>query len=953
MVGCGGFADRPEVFILLFCHGRVYRAHPVVDPCVHPVRVRFSDGPGCLCGRFVGSEQKIAGGRAVQDEKDRIQNVECWRSIMNGNVNVRADGPFTESKSPAILTRHQTLFTFFLFIILALYVLGANPFAAQTVAPMDVLMSFPGYTGQRDHKTIPVVHWEPTDIIDSQLPTWITLKNQIRNGESPLWNPYTSGGQPVSLEYCNPVFLLFLLVKNNALAYYLAGLAKLVIAGFGAYLLLRIFLRWLPSLWGGIVFMLCGFNAAWFFWEQVATAMWLPWVFWATVMYLKTEDTKWLPAITLTSLLLISGGFPAVAAYGFYSFALLIVIWNGYGLSGDNWRRAMSDRNYLKLLAKKTVLPFLAVFIAFLMAAFALIPFTDSLSGVNLSHRVGGTPFRFRDILLFFSLEDPLKVERTAYIGIPAFLFALAVVFSAFRADDTRFRRFIFIHVALVVITILIVFDLLPYLLMVSIPVFKSNSWGRLIVVSHLGLAVLSAVGFNYILTNTPGLIERYLRITTVRASWIVALILLGILVLQFHSQKKLFNSFNAVIPSAWFYPSTPSIRYVKDHLKPLQSVIADESFIGAGALGAYGIAEWYAHSFRTDKEKEILSSLVHDPFPSATSSYLYGKNIQYSSPLMDKLAIKYLLVRRNMVGPQIRFKIPEISHEPAPPLPDNTWKQHLFLTQNDMEITALGFLFSTYGADHAPANVRLTLSRDNHEITSVELDKNRIRDNEWAFFEFPGRDFSGKGMYSLAVSLPGYAGPDKVTAWATKSRQETGTYLDINGSSTDHSLKMDVHAYVIKRDMTFYDKNFEKKWNTINLDSDLMIFENKQVTNSAYFIRDLDAAKDELDFSGLDVKQPSPGVITVNYAKENAGWIVLPMHLHGGWKAYINDRGVHYDTYLGMLPAIPVQGPSRVIFKYEPESFRWGVIVSLAGLLIFLIFSWRCVSTVKRGGVA
>jgi hypothetical protein len=305
------------------------------------------------------------------------------------------------------------------------------------------------------------------------------------------------------------------------------------------------------------------------------------------------------------------------------------------------------------------------------------------------------------------------------------------------------------------------------------------------------------------------------------------------------------------------------------------------------------------------------------------------------------------------MLGPQIRFKIPEISHELAPPLPDNTWKQHLYLAQNDMEITALGFLFSTYGADHAPANVRLALSRDNHEITSVELDKNRIHDNEWAFFEFPGKGFFGKGMYSLAVSLPGYAGPDKVTAWATKSRQETGSFLELNGWNTDRSLKMDVHAYLIKRDMKFFDKNFEKKWEIINLDSDFMIFENKKVTNSAYFIKDLEPANDQIDFPGLDVRQPSADLITVNYSKENAGWIVLPMHLHSGWKAYIDDRRVPYDAYLGMLPAIPVQGPSRVIFKYEPESFRWGVIVSLAGLLTFLIFSWRCVRTVQRRGVA
>ena len=103
-------------------------------------------------------------------------------------------------------------------------------------------------------------------------------RHRSGTGRARYWWPYGTGGQPVSFELLNPAFLLFLVVKDNALAYYLVGLFKLVIAGFGGYLLLRIFLRWLPSMWGGIVFMLCGFNAAWFFWDQVATAMWIPWL---------------------------------------------------------------------------------------------------------------------------------------------------------------------------------------------------------------------------------------------------------------------------------------------------------------------------------------------------------------------------------------------------------------------------------------------------------------------------------------------------------------------------------------------------------------------------------------------------------------------------------------------------------------------------------------------------
>ncbi|MGC2063170.1 MAG: hypothetical protein WA610_09330, partial [Thermodesulfovibrionales bacterium] len=171
-------------------------------------------------------------------------------------------------------SRHQTLSAFFIIICLAIFALNANPFADETVAPFDRLLQFPGWSTIPTDRT--AVHTERSDILDSQLPAWITLKDQLWRGETPLWYPNGAGGEAISLELCNPAFLLFAAIKDNALAYYLVGLAKLVISGFGGYLLLRIFLSWLPSIWGGLVFMLCGFNAAWFFWEQVTTAMWIP-----------------------------------------------------------------------------------------------------------------------------------------------------------------------------------------------------------------------------------------------------------------------------------------------------------------------------------------------------------------------------------------------------------------------------------------------------------------------------------------------------------------------------------------------------------------------------------------------------------------------------------------------------------------------------------------------------
>jgi hypothetical protein len=392
------------------------------------------------------------------------------------------------------------------------------------------------------------------------------------------------------------------------------------------------------------------------------------------------------------------------------------------------------------------------------------------------------------------------------------------------------------------------------------------------------------------------------------------------------------------VVPSAWFYPLTPSIQYVKEHLGPLQSVIADRSYWFAGTLGGYGITEWYGHSFRTDREKEVLASLADDPFPSATSAAVDSSYLHYDSPLMDRLVIKYLLVsKENYRDPKTVLSLPEVSPLPAPPLPANAWKQYLSAPDN-VKIGALAFLFDTFGEDHSPADVRLTLFRDGNELFSVTKNKNEIADNAWVFFEFPERMSFRKGVYTASLSLPGYAGPGRLSAWT--SSVPGGPSLDVNGVRSPVSLNMRIEVYLGNNN----EAAVQEKWNVIDLEKDILVLENRQVTNGAYFVKNLDASGDQTDFSGLRITRFSAGLINIVYSKADAGWIVLPMHLHSGWKAYIGGQQVKYDSYLGMLPAIPVSGAGEVIFRYEPQSFKTGALLSLAGFFIFTLFTLFCV---------
>jgi len=834
--------------------------------------------------------------------------------------------------------KYQTFWTALLFVCLAIITLGANPFLGETVAPMDLLLILPGWSSTQavDH----TVNWQPSDIVNGQLPVWINLKGQVRAGTFPLWYPPGAGGEPVVLEFMNPLFWVFTAVRDHAFAYYLVCLLKLAVAGFGGYLLVRIFTGWLPAVWGGMAYMLCGFNTAWFFWDHIATSMWIPWLLWAGVLYLTTEDRKRLPAISLLTFLLLAGGFPAVAAFGLYAFGLLVLIWNAHTSLVVQGRITVSSAA-LKHFVRGTAWPLVAAGLAFVMAGVLFIPFVSFMSGINLSSRIGMTHFNngVRDLMLFLYHERPLTVERTAYVGAAVVLLACVGVYASFRQQSGPARKFILFNAVLVILSVLITFGLLPHGMIRSMPVFASNAWNRMIVIPQMGLAVLSGFGIELLLVGLTTLLEKIRPASRAVARRTVMAIFLAALALQWHAYAGFFREYNAVVPSSWFYPVTPSIRYVKERLEPLQSVIADDSYGVSGALGAYGIPEWYAHSFRPDREKEVLAELVHEPFTSNTVAFILGEQIQFESSLMDKLGIKYVLLNKYGAGNKLLYAMQETQPALAPPLPENTWQQH-FILPNDAVFSAFGFLFHTYGGKNAPADVRLTIARGDGVLCQLEpvVGRESVRDNEWVFFGFAPRLPLTKGEYVLSLSLDGRSGNGRLSARTTRGYERTGNFLAVNGVDTGTSLYMKI----VLQEPTDTSR-FSGKWRLLELEKDIYLLENKNVSGSAYFVPTLDASNKRLDYSGIRVASRSPVHLRIENAREEQGWIVLPMHLDRGWKARVDGRIAAYDAYLGILPAIPVRGAGTIVLTYEPSPFRYGLVLSMAGIVLFIYFTRFC----------
>jgi hypothetical protein len=601
-----------------------------------------------------------------------------------------------------------------LYVVIAVAAMGANP-ASETLAPMDLLLEFRGWDAVPHPDG--VLHWQRSDILDHYLPQWLHIHRSLDSGDSVLWNPYVSGGIPgvqnLASGSLSPVMWPFFLAPDPALGLYLVSLLKLVGCGLGVFLLLRAWVCPAAAFFGGTTFMLTGFNAAWFPWPHVATAMWIPWLLWAVVGSLRSGGLRWIVAVTAFSTLMILGGFPAVAVYGGYSVVLLLIVWQ------------IAERRETRATLVHAASVIGGVALALVVCAWPIAGLWELLAGIDLSGREGGTSLLFpNDLTTFIAPLHPASrdVERTAYAGIVAALFVAFALVVGWRRVKRSDRPLLWFATTLLTLAVVIAFELVPRALIVLIPTFRTNAYNRLTSVIGLALAVLAAYGLD-------GLLAVCDRATGNKKRLFIGVLAMACVV-QLVDSTWVFRRFNSVTPRAIFYPTTPSLDYVVEHTLPLQSAVADYSFLFGGTLTAYGISEWYAHHFRSNAEKALLSQMVADPFVSDTAAKVGADALKLDSPLWATMAIRFVLVSSEA---DVRFDAEK-------------WKKHSIEPRVDvMENLAAppGAFMVGDLSERKPRAASLTTNRLSNIAYEVTYD-----DDEPGHVVLPMRRYSGWAAY-------------------------------------------------------------------------------------------------------------------------------------------------------------------------------------------------------------
>lgn len=348
---------------------------------------------------------------------------------------------------------------------------------------------------------VPFKNFLITDPVRQQYP-WRNLAISLeKNFKIPTWNPYTFAGSPLLANIQSAVFyplnIVFFIVPFPV-GWSILIFLEPVLAGLFFYLYLsNLKIHKIAAFLGAFAFSYSGFSTAWLEWGTVVyTAMWLPIVLLSIDKVLFHKNAKksflWNLLLILSLVFSLLGGHLQMFFYVCIFSALYILV------NCNN---------------KKLFLTFLCDFVLFLCVS--AIQWFPTLQFILLSTRnmdqgmwqMPGWFIPWQQIIQFLVPDffgNPTTLnywgvwnygELIGYIGIIPF--SLSLYAMLFKRDKVTL-----FYTGMLCISLLFslptVFARIPYIL--NVPFLSSSQPTRLIFIIDFCLAVLSSLGFEYIL---------------------------------------------------------------------------------------------------------------------------------------------------------------------------------------------------------------------------------------------------------------------------------------------------------------------------------------------------------------------------------------------------------------------------------------------------------------------
>jgi hypothetical protein len=777
----------------------------------------------------------------------------------------------------------------FIPVFLGLTLLISRPiFRGFVPIPMDVLVA--GYFPWLDYKWgfptgVPYKNASLTDVY-SQNYIWRTLAvGMLKGGELPLWNPYSFSGTPLLANLLSAPFYplnLLMILLGDIWGWSAMILFQPLLSMLFMYLFLRqIKLFPFACIFGSIVFAFSGFMTTYLeYGTSGQIFLWLPLLLYVIEKYYYSQKNIWLLSIPILLFPVLTGGFFQPAAY--------VCI--------------LSFLYFVFRSPKKIIQGILVYSLGLCLSAVQLIPSFElfSKSIRNYDHNIieyGYGLLPLRNFITFFSPDffgNPAThnfwgfmgyQETSGYFGIVT-IGLLVSAFCLFRKNfHVRFFGLLFF------ISLFLAFDTplggLVYSL--KIPGFSTGYASRLLLVTGACASVLAAIGLNYFQHNLKML---------KKASLITFLIVLasagGIVI-----SLKLFS-----LSSMKTY--SPISQSLINYQVSLRNLILPLGLSSALIL----LLSFRRLIFLVPVVIIFLSSFDFVRYTTKFNPFVPSRFMDLSLP-----AVEYM---------QKNIGFYRLERERSEMLPPNIWLWYGLMSPSGydpLQTLQYGYFYRIYNSDGG-----------NNELQQQGLFDSQwfTRYSELEAYNSPFLDLAGV-KYLAAIKRNENSLPDR-TAQKTIYKISDTKFKQVFSDGATVVLE---NTTVLPRVMLYdsfdvrpdYREALKTLWKEYDFRSRIIL--DRQPPKHDYEISASDSAK---------ITNYSSNTVGISTQNQNWAILMLSDSNYPGWKAKIDGVETTVYTADGIYRALILPpGQHQIVFRYSPDSFLVGFIVSSVSFMIVI----------------
>ncbi len=840
------------------------------------------------------------------------------------------------------------------------------------------------------------------DAVTAFFPWYSYFSQSAAAGALPLWNPLVLAGAPLLANWQsgvlaveNIVFYLF----DMSIALNIHVFLKIFMALSFSYLFLRkLDLSKQASIFGAATYAFSAFFVVWLNWPQTRVAVWLPLILFTIEHVLEDLNIRRIAFISLAVAAAVLAGHPGTMV----QVMMVIFIYSAIrvmGLPGQKSKTALYITGGVALG--------LGIGAVMILPGYEMIKQSyqygqrSATDYLRLGLGAGNL------VLLFFPnfyghLKDGIYKGPANFNEVSAYVGLLPLLFSFWAMTFARKLKKIWPMLALALFSIIMIYGIWPQKLLAKLPLVAMQPTQRYIFILTFALSVLGAFGFDaffkehrrekrflvlalvfvgamaltfyklqptiwgvyksqYFLLSLPflALFGVYVKKGISQFKWLLVLLLVVDLFL--------FGiNLNSFVKRGFAYPKTAVTDFLNKD-KSVKRVLPLVDTMLPNSLMPYGVHDLRGRDALISKRFFNFSSLINDKdrLPQLPNFILPNK---IDSDLIDFLNVKYV-ISEIPVGNTLPQRL--ISSNGFSEVYKGQSQAQTFVAAED-NLAGIGVLVGTYKRIQNPTTLVFKLYDDGGKLLrSKQVKAAYFRDNSYYFVDFKPVQDAKDNKFKFRVE--GKAVPKKYRTAIYMSTYDQ--YADGEHFTNDDNQEGDLVFFLqYRKPLTKFKKVFTYK--------SLKVYENKDVFKRAYAVETpivikndkkalkyLEDNKPDLSKRVILAKNPvyageskayegksdkveimsyKPNSVTIDARLKKKKIIVISDSYYPGWNAYVDGKKAKINIANTAFRAVAInKGKHRLELKYQPTSFRNGLLISLSSL--FLVIGFIALPTIRR----